>query len=253
MSATMAHNVAGGRLSSRIDLRGTPAPPPIINPPGLAAGLEAYWKLNETGTSARADSKGSNTLTAGATMSHAAGKIGNAASFDAGAASLLSIADNASLSFGDEDMAITGWLKFTTESEAHVLSKEDETNREYLIYYSPSLHKLSFYVSADGTTSHLVQADSFGVMTTGTWYFFYCEHDPAANTLRISINDGTKDSAAHSGGILNGTAPFRVGNNSDSSQGVAGLVDEVAIWRRKLTDAEVTLLYNGGAGATYPF
>ena len=40
-------------------------------------------------------------------MSHAAGKIGNAAPFDAGAASLLSIADNASLSFGDEDMAIT--------------------------------------------------------------------------------------------------------------------------------------------------
>jgi hypothetical protein len=33
----------------------------------------------------------------------------------------------------------------------------------------------------------------------------------------------------------------------------SGLIDEVGIWSRALTGAEVTSLYNGGAGLQYPF
>ena len=32
-----------------------------------------------------------------------------------------------------------------------------------------------------------------------------------------------------------------------------GLIDEVGLWRRVLTPAERTTLYNCGAGLTYPF
>ena len=34
---------------------------------------------------------------------------------------------------------------------------------------------------------------------------------------------------------------------------VDGIIDEVGIWARSLSDAEVTQLYNAGAGLTYPF
>ena len=32
-----------------------------------------------------------------------------------------------------------------------------------------------------------------------------------------------------------------------------GIMDEVGIWNRVLSDSEITELYNGGAGLTYPF
>ncbi len=35
--------------------------------------------------------------------------------------------------------------------------------------------------------------------------------------------------------------------------GAAGQVDELAIWNRALSAAEVTQLYNSGAGKQYPF
>lgn len=211
-------------------------------------GLEAYWKLDETGTNNRADSHGANTLTAGATMTEAAGKIGNAAEFTSQATDILSINDNASLSFGDEDMEITGWINVGAETvSSYVISKESVTTREYLIYHSNTAHKLYFFVGADS-----VSCDTFGALSTGTWYFFRVQHDAGANTIGISINNGAMDTASHAGGITDGTAPFRIGQDFSGASQFNGMLDEVAVWRN-ISDSRATALYNAGTGLTYPF
>jgi hypothetical protein len=40
---------------------------------------------------------------------------------------------------------------------------------------------------------------------------------------------------------------------SDNQAPFDGLIDEVGIWSRVLTAAEIAILYNGGSGITFPF
>jgi hypothetical protein len=65
-------------------------------------------------------------------------------------------------------------------------------------------------------------------------------------------------------GLLNGTVSYSYtggasyilklgGWNSDSNYNFAGGIDEFGIWNRSLNSSEITVLYNGGTGLTYPF
>ena len=47
--------------------------------------------------------------------------------------------------------------------------------------------------------------------------------------------------------------PFRLGAGNDSGPFYEGMIDELGIWHRYLSDGEVESLYNGGSGTTYPF
>lgn len=49
------------------------------------------------------------------------------------------------------------------------------------------------------------------------------------------------------------TANFRMGTRIDNYSALNGALDEVAVWSRALTGAEILELYNSGSGKTYPF
>src|SRR5881394_1372626 len=70
--------------------------------------LVAHWKLDQT-SGLRADSHGGNDLADFNTVTFAAGKIGNAASFLGVNEESLGAADNAALSMGDIDFSIALW------------------------------------------------------------------------------------------------------------------------------------------------
>lgn len=62
------------------------------------------------------------------------------------------------------------------------------------------------------------------------------------------VIDGT---AANDGDI--GTDYFWIGGYpGDTTSSWCGYVDEVGVWDRALADAEITNLYNSGAGKFYP-
>jgi hypothetical protein len=72
-------------------------------------------------------------------------------------------------------------------------------------------------------------------------------HDAANNLLKISVNDVT-DSVAHTfGSFANVGAVHYMGNAWD------GLIDESFFFKRFLSDAEVTDLFNAGAGRSYSY
>jgi hypothetical protein len=57
-----------------------------------------------------------------------------------------------------------------------------------------------------------------------------------------------------SGNPVDTTAAVNIGRGGVASpQYHDGRIDEVGIWKRVLTAAERTQLYNGGLGYTYPF
>ncbi|HEY7061724.1 MAG TPA: LamG domain-containing protein [Chloroflexota bacterium] len=213
--------------------------------------LIEWWKLENANAS-----HSTNNLTATGTPTYGAGKKNNAVSVTG--TQKLSIADNAALSTGNIDFTLCAWVNLanTTATDRWAVSKDNTAgDREYYLAYRGSLARFQFGVGTGASpgTVRTVTANTFGAPSATTWYFIVCWHDAAADTLNIQVNDGTVDSAGSTGASpLDGASDFCIGGrHASSSAWWNGQVDEVAFWKRTLTAAERTTLYNGGAGLTY--
>lgn len=235
----------------------------------LKTNLVAWWALDEasngTGAVSRADSQGANTLTDNNTTASGTGVKGNGADFEADNAEYLSIADNAAVSMGDIDFTLAGWAKFesapaNTQSRTLLAKWNYSANkREYALQWErqdgSARNHIVFKVSSAGTgaTATALNASTLGLPSTATWYFIVAWHDATANTLNIQVNNGTVDSTAHNSGAFDSDSTLLVGTFGapDAGQYMDGILDEMAIWKRKLTPAERTWLYNSGSGRAY--
>lgn len=217
----------------------------------LADNLISFWSLDEASGNAL-DAHGSNDLTDNNTVDSATGIIGNARSFTKANSEYFSHADNADLSTGDIDFTFAGWANVSSYTGfPGILGKDNggSGEREYGLYtYSG---RFRWYVSDNGTSEST--AVEFTGLTTATWYFFVVYHDSVNNIISISVNDGTPVTAAHSTGINDGTADFRIGDVPYNNLYMAGQIDELGFWKRVLTSSEITELYNSGSGRDYSY
>lgn len=109
---------------------------------------------------------------------------------------------------------------------------------------------LNYYSNTNycGFSCNLVTASS-AVLAANAWSHISCTIDTAGN-VQFYVN-----------GVLGGTAGLLSGTHNLGTFGyflsyAAYLdtdLDEFAIWNRKLTQAEITSLYNNGRGLQYPF
>ncbi len=213
--------------------------------PGVAS-LSAWWALDEiSGT--RADSTGVNTLTESGMVGYAGGKLGNAASFSG--SEYLYRADNGSLSMGDIQFSICGWIYVGSKAKnfSMVSKWAETTNLEYSLYYDYLNDKFYFSVTNNGSTVYSVAENSSPALNT--WYFLCGWHDSVANYLYIQKNLGTIYSNAYSLGVFNGVAQTRLGAR-DTVNGI-GRLDEVAVFKQLLSPDNREYLYNGGTGRQY--
>jgi hypothetical protein len=218
----------------------------------LTDNLVSFWELEEA-SGTRDDAHGANDLTDNATVTQAAGKVGNAGQFTSANSEYLSRADNADLSTGDIDWTITAWIYADTLVNFGGIvhkgwSSSADTNREYVLYVDGGT--LRFLVGTNGG-SQVVQATNFGALSTATWYFVTLQHDSVGNTIGISVNDGTFNTTSHSLGTQDGTSAFQIGGVSAQSLYWNGRIDQVGFWKRKITSGEITQLYNAGSGISY--
>lgn len=220
----------------------------------LTDSIVAYWKLDEA-SGTRYDSAGANNLTDYNTVGTATGRIGTAISYPAGNTNkYIGCADNDALSMGDIDFTIAGWWKRTdVNGQGQLVNKWDWNipSREYLVDVHPSTY-CRFGVATTGQSQATV-ADVF-YPSIGDWTFLVAWHDASADTINIQVNARTLVSAAHSGGVNNGTAAFTIGPYSVLANYATDCdMDEIGIWKRVLTSDERATLYNSGAGLSYPF
>jgi hypothetical protein len=215
--------------------------------------LVGFWKLEEA-SGTRADSSGNGNhldIISALTPGNAVGLIGNALDTEFNNADYVGRADNASLSMGDVDMTLWGWFRPTVAQTGTIVGKIASTSTiEYKVDIS-SWPNLRFLVSGDGTTSQDTAINASGVLAVDTWFFFCARHDSVNNLIRLRWNTTDITAVAHSTGIFNGTNEFRIGKTELDPGPITGLIDEVGMMKRHLSDAEVTALYNGGSGVTY--
>ena len=179
------------------------------------------------------------------------GQSGKAYQFTASGNQYISRADNPSLSMGDIDFTISAWVYMDSVPGASsiILGKFEAAlgQREYLLAYVTSPSGFRFVVSNDGTASPYVDATNFGAPSTATWYHIIAWHDAAANTINIKVNNGTTNSTAHTTGVFNSTAAFQIGAYSNPvSNFWNGRIDDVRIYKRALSSAQIQQLYAEG-------
>jgi hypothetical protein len=209
-----------------------------ITTPSLLDGLVAYWKLDE-GSGTRIDSAGSNNLTDNNTVGNATGKIGNAADFIRANSEYLAVAldktNYTTISFSfwfyiDADFPTTGIVSW---------SVAPNTTTPFL-QLSLDSGTIRLYVDADFRVTKAIALN--------TWYHAVILYNGTAWKLYLNnVLEGTYTGAYGSLPVI--TLFLGTGYNGYFD----GKLDEFGIWNRALTASEIAILYNSGAGITFPF
>lgn len=224
----------------------------------LLDGLISYWKLNET-SGTRVDSKGSNDLTDNNTVGNIVGVIGNAGNFVQANSEFLSHADNASLSTDNTDFSFSYWVYIPTSSsgaDGHVAKYDnnDAAEREYYFLFNTGPNDITFALFKNDGGSNPSGGVKIPSPTKDEFIHIVGMVNNSTLTQTIIMNDGTPVTGTMTETHTNASVTdFTIGNLATPEAYMDGRIDEVGFWKRALTAAEITQLYNGGAGLSYPF
>jgi hypothetical protein len=99
--------------------------------------------------------------------------------------------------------------------------------------------KARFFIY-DETKGYLATS---GAITTGTWYHLVGTYDGTTVDIYLDGNNALSTSFTHPGNIDTNAEGIVIGMRNDDCF-FDGLIDEVRIWDRALTDTEITYIYN---------
>ena len=205
-------------------------PPP---PPPPAGGLVASYSFNEGSGTTLIDrsGKGHTGTISGATWT-TLGKYGRALTFD-GVNDWVTVADAADLDL-TTGMTLEAWVRPSSlGSWRTVILKQSPGGLAYSLYASneQSLVESDVNIGAD------VGAAAPAALAVNTWSHLAVSYDGTA--LRLFVNGVEVDSRPLSGSMLTSTGVLRIGGNSVWSEFFAGRIDEIRIYNRALTPAEI--------------
>jgi len=247
-------NSAGYAISARAQLT-------LLSPPGCTttpAGLISWWPADgNTG-----DVMGINPFSF-ASLSYVTGKVDRAFSFFGSANYWGQVSDSASLNFGSNaDFTIEAWIKPapTNAVFANVPMIEKRTVvGQSGAGYSLSLHtgRLAFWMGTtplnpEATTNASMFVSSGPNLRDGLWHHVAVAIDRTATNGGRLFVDGqnvlTFDPTPFRGSLINPSA-MRIGRPTSalSNSSYAGLMDELAIYNRALSAAEILAIRNAGA------
>jgi glucose/arabinose dehydrogenase len=203
----------------------TPPPP---------AGLVAAYSFNAGtgGTVADATGKGHTGTITGATWS-AAGIYGGALSFD-GVDDWMTVADAADLDLTN-GMTLSGWVRpAATGGWRTVVLKEAPGFMTYALYADTDTNRPSGHVVIGGSDLDLRGP---AAVPASTWTHLAATYDGA--NLRLYVGGALVATRAVTGSMVASTGALRIGGNATWGEFFAGLIDNVRIYDRALSAAEL--------------
>jgi len=249
-------------------LRAQPLSMPGVLPGGCltcADGLISYWNFDETSGNA-IDTVGSNDGTVNGATQGSTGIIGTGYSFD-GANDFVDVGTMGDYGTNLDNIYFTASYWINT-SATGIMATMGILNDGSTTFLSNQLNKNSNGDNVDGTLRGLRRDedgntwsdayDSDAGITDGAWH--HIVFIQGNNTTEIWV-DGTNLSLTNaSSDVSDNMANFGYGfyiggqnNRGSNALDYTGNIDEVGIWNRQLTANEIALLYNAGAGRSYPF
>lgn len=225
---------------------------------GLLDGLEVYFQEEEASGTRFDATRNNYDLATNNGFGTAAGKLGLCADIRGGG-SYLFRASAPLVNFADEDFTLSCHCTIETATQTSnqgMVGKWDATGnqRAYFLRFSTVVQRWVFGVSSIGGAGGSTTVDSVAAPPiNGTFQHVICIHDSVANQIVIRVDDSAQAVAAHSAGInVSSTAEFQIGRVGVATPNFSlSKCDEVGLWRRRLSAAEITSLHNGGAGLAF--
>lgn len=231
----------------------------------LADGPAGYWRLGESaGVSAAADSSGGghpgtySQVTAGAAGSLVTDPD-TAATFTGGPQSAVAVPTSSPLDFGSGSFAVDAWVR-TTAASGTIVGKSpgfgkppcgnDQSGGTYGPGWALTLAGSTVKaLAADGTVIHgacftprvvSVSGPAGVVVNDGRWHYVVASFDRSAGLVTVSVDGQTASAALSLSAGVSNSSPLVIGGQIPSgSPGLAGSIDEVAVYPHALAGSRV--------------
>jgi hypothetical protein len=234
-------SLAAGTHTATITVSGSGATPRSVpvtftvepgpsTPPGLVA---AYGFEETTGTNVTDSSGGGNLGTLSGATRSTAGRFGRALSFD-GVNDWITVPDTNALDL-TTGLTMSAWVNPVTLSGSWrtVLIKEQPGGLIYALYAGEGVARPSAHLF---TTSEQSSAAP-NTIPVNAWTHLAATWD--ATTLRLYVNGTQVATRALGGTLRTSTGVLRIGGTGVWSEWFRGLIDEVRLYSRALTPAEI--------------
>jgi hypothetical protein len=211
--------------------------------------IRAYWSLNESSSTAFADSKGLNSGTFNVTPTWTTGKIGNSVKTPA-----TKVQGNTTLFPGNGAFSVSFWFNATSCTYEGIMGNipSTSTNSGFWLLCN-SANKLDLLVG--GGSSWTINEAVTNVTITGGWKFIVVTFD-GTQTWKAYVNGAESALSDPTGTLGNRSTQLALMSTgyTTSSGSYPGniMLDEVGFYNKTLNTTEISELYNGGTGY-YPF
>jgi Concanavalin A-like lectin/glucanases superfamily len=207
-------------------------PPPSITP-------VAAYNFDEGGGPMLADYSGnSNHGTVSGAAWTTQGRYGGALSFD-GVNDWVTVANSATLSLST-GMTLEAWVYPTANgggSWRNIVIKERASGEVYNLYSNTEANRPAVYVVRASQPGSAIELRGSSQLPVNAWTHLAATFD--GTTLRMFRNGVQFGSRAVSGPLLTSTGPLQIGGNSLWGEFFQGRMDDLRIYNRALTAAEV--------------
>lgn len=223
----------------------------------VSEGLIGYWRLDDTSGNTIVDSSGTgNTGTwydstdNAITTESVTGQIGTALDLENSDNSHIRVATDASLNNTMRSVCV--WInpESTLSGYKSLIDKADGSDNGWNLYYEGTNGRVGWYTNFGG---YLELAN--GTMPTGTWQHYCGTWDGTDGTSGMAIyKDGQLATPSFSGDVgayMNDSANelYIGGSFADAGNGFDGIMDQVMLFNRELSAAEVQSIYEGQVAA----
>ncbi len=211
-------------------------------------GPVSLWHLDEAaGATTFKDSAGANdgTCSGSGCPSAGAGIKGTNARVFNGTTNSIKILDSPGFALGDK-ATVSAWVYPTAYSNSYpnikgILSKYQTPNANGLnLTLGQPFSKNMFFLSMrTGGMNHRLKSS---IVDLNKWHFVAGVYD--GRTIRLYVNGALVDSQTATGNVNNPSDYISIGSDysGDASRYFKGTIDEVAIWNRALSEAEIQAL-----------
>ena len=137
------------------------------------------------------------------------------------------------------DFSISGWFKSSSATNQRIVSKDDGTNRSYLVQLqSNGVVRGTIFKSGSGQNN-----DSSSGFGDGDWHHFVFTFESGVGT-KLYIDNGTPTVNASANAVDNDPSIFTIGARGDGLNYFNGDIDEIAVWNKVLDATDVQRIYN---------
>ena len=204
----------------------------VDNDPAGAPGLVAAYGFNEGSGTAVADQSTNNNAGVVSGAAWVDGKAGKALSFN-GTNALVTINDSTSLRLTG-GMTLEAWVNPRMGGGWRtILMKEKAPTLSYAMYANTDSNQPSLELTLAAAT----ELRGTSTVPLNVWTYLAATYDGAQ--LRLYVNGVQVSSLTAAGTIMTSTNPLRIGGNSIWGEYFDGIIDEVRVYNRALTQSEI--------------